>query len=85
VRATGPKDGARHQKLSSAQLSRLSSGADAPDLFPCDLKHAQREQSSDALDREYEYQAMKREVRRTAKDSAEYDRGIKAGVKRLRY
>lgn len=82
---TGPKVGPRNHLLSDAERSRIASGEGQPDFFGIELSEAQRTSARARDSGSERYEVVKGDVRRKAKNPAQYERRIKAATKRIRY
>jgi hypothetical protein len=83
---TGPKkSGPRSHLLSNAARSRIASSEGQADFFGIELSEAQRTTARARDSRSERYEVMKGDVRRKAKNPAQYELRIKAAVKRIRY
>ena len=82
----GKESAARRARLSPAALSRIAGDEGTADLFGDEsLADARRASARGGVEIDRRYEVMKDGVRRKAKGRPnKYERGIKAGVKRLR-
>lgn len=82
---SAPQPDARGPGLSAAERERLRGGAGNADLFEPELIEAKRVSARTRNAASERYEALKGDVRRKAKNPAQYERRIKAAVKRIRY